>query len=111
MKYKLKILSLKCYLPDEKDGDDIYLMSGGSKMWPPNKKFLTIADEDTPIGIELNISKGDRIPIELWDHDNLSANDHLGKLVIEADSHGRFIVEFIKMAKDKSRYALEWEIG
>lgn len=111
MKYKLKILNLKCYLPDEKDGDDIYLMSVGNKIWPSDKKCITITDEDTAIGVDISIDKGDRIPVELWDHDKLSKNDHLGSLVIEADSHGQFVLEFTKTGGDISRYALEWEIG
>jgi hypothetical protein len=109
--YKLKILSLKCYLPDESAGDDIYLELAGKKIWPTNAKFLIIKTEDNPVNLEFNIQKGDKITIDLWDHDLLTANDHLGSLTINAEAHGHFENEFTKLGKDQSKYALEWEIG
>ena len=111
MKYKLKILNLKCYLRDESDGDEIYLISDGKKIWPADKKYLTITEEETPIGVDFDIEKGDNIPIDIWDHDKLSTNDHLGSLIIKADSHGQFVLDFTKTGQDGSRYGLEWEIG
>jgi len=111
MKYKLKILSIKCYLPDESDGDEIYLISEGKRIWPTDAGYLNIKEEETRVDIEFSIEKGDRISVELWDHDKFSANDHLGSLVIEADAHGQFVNEFLKEGKDQSKYALEWEIG
>ena len=111
MEYKLRILSLKCYISDESDGDEIYLMSAGKKIWPTDNKYRNINVESTQIELVMIIQKGDRITIELWDHDKLSANDHLGDLTIQADAHGHFVNEFMKKGKDKSKYALEWEIG
>lgn len=111
MDYKLRILSLKCYLSDESDGDEIYLMSNGAKIWPTDAKYKHIGTESNAIDLEMLIQKGDSIPIELWDHDKLSANDHLGDLTIQADAHGHFVNEFTKKGKDKSKYSLEWEIG
>ena len=111
MIYKLRILSLKCYLPDEVDGDEVYLKSEGKKIWPISAKYEVASAETTPIGLEFIIQKGDIIVYELWDHDKLSTNDHLGNLTITADAHGHYIKEFSKSGKDKSKYALEWELG
>ena len=111
MDYKLRILNLKCYLPDESDGDEIYLKYNGNKIWPTDAKYVHIEGENTPVKVEFTIQKGDSMLIELWDYDLLSANDHLGDLTIQADAHGSYAIEFTKKGKDQSKYALEWEIG
>ena len=111
MDYKLRILSLKCYLKDESDGDEVYLKSAGKKIWPVEEKYVVAKEETTPIELEFIIQKGDVIFYELWDHDTLSANDHLGSITITAEVHGHFVNEFTKQGKDSSKYALEWEIG
>lgn len=111
MQYKLKILNLKCYLSDESDGDEIYIISNNEKIWPVDSNFETVTAETTSLNLEYNIEKGDEMRIELWDYDTFSANDHLGEIVIKAEAHGHFVNEFSKKGKDKSRYALEWEIG
>lgn len=111
MKYKLKILSLKCYLRDEADGDEVYLKSEGKKIWPVEAKYTVAREESTPVGLEFIIQKGDVISYELWDHDKLSANDYLGSLTIIADAHGHYVNEFDKPGNDQSKYALEWELG
>lgn len=111
MLYKLRLLNLKCYLSDESDGDEIFLKSEGKKIWPVEEKFKTINAEETKLNIEFEVEKGAKMPIELWDYDVLSANDHLGDLTIVADAHGKYEVDFHKTGKDKSKYALEFEIG
>ncbi len=111
MQYKLRLLNLKCYLPDEADGDEIFIKSEGKKIWPVDEKYITTNKESVAIGLEFTITKGDSISYELWDHDLLSANDHLGSLLITAEAHGQFINDFAKQGKDQSKYALEWEIG
>ena len=111
MEYKLRILKLKCYLQDESDGDEIYLTSAGKKVWPEDSKYIKIKDEETVVGLEFIIQKGDSLSVELWDHDLLSANDHLGSLIITAEAHGQFTNDFVKQGSDKSKYGLEWEVG
>jgi hypothetical protein len=111
MEYKLRILKLKCYLSDETDGDEVYLQSGGKKIWPTDQKFMHVTGEETLVGLDYKIQKGESIAIELWDHDMLSANDHLGSLVIQVEAHGQFTNDFIKQGTDQSKYALEWEVG
>lgn len=111
MHYKLRLLNLKCYLSDESDGDEVFLKSNGKRIWPPDAKYKTVREETTPLGIEMEVEKGTKIPIDLWDYDALSANDLLGKLVIQADEHGTFTVDFRKTGQDKSRYAMEFEVG
>lgn len=111
MQYKLRLLNLKCYLSDESDGDEVFLKSEGKRIWPTETKYKTVTEETTPLNIEMEIEKGVKIPIDLWDYDALSANDHLGSLVILADAHGSYALDFRKTGHDKSRYAIEFEIG
>ncbi|MEN8248462.1 MAG: hypothetical protein ABFS32_05985 [Bacteroidota bacterium] len=111
MQYKLRLLNLKCYLSDESDGDEIFLKSEGKRIWPTDKKYKTITEEITPLKLEFDVEKGAKMPIDIWDYDVLSANDHLGSLTITADAHGQYEVDFRKTGKDKSKYALEFEIG
>ena len=111
MQYKLRILNLKCYLSDESDGDEVYLMSDNKKIWPSDKGYKTVTTETTKLNLEYQIEKGDEMRIELWDYDTFSANDHLGEIIIPAEKHGHYKNDFVKVGKDKSRYALEWEIG
>lgn len=111
MKYKLRLISLQCYLQDEADGDEVFLKSDGKKIWPIETKYVVANEEKTPIGLEFIIQKGDVLSYELWDYDRLSANDHLGSITISADAHGHYVNEFSKPGNDQSRYALEWELG
>ena len=111
MNYKLTILNLNCYLPEEAGGDEIYLKYAGNRIWPLDSRFYHITNETTPVNIEFPVVKGDRLTIELWEFDVLSANDHLGNLTIIADAHGHYTNEFTKTGKDRSKYALEWEIS
>ena len=111
MEYKLRLLNLKCYLSDEADGDEIYLKSAGKKIWPVEEEYIVTKGECTPIGLEFTINKGAVITYELWDYDILSSNDHLGSIILQADAHGHFINDFTKQGNDRSKYALEWEIG
>ena len=111
MKYKLRLLNLKCYLSDESDGDEIYILLNGNKVWPEKEKYLTVLEESTALDVEMEISKGDMLSFQLWDFDLLSANDLLGSIEISADRHGSYTIDFSKVGNDKSKYALEFEIG
>ena len=111
MIYKLKILALKCYLTDEQNGDEIYILMNGNKIWPVKEKYLTVTDETTAIDLSFEINKGDLLKFELWDFDLLSRNDLLGILTVEANAHGHYVNDFEKAGNDSSKYALEWELG
>ncbi len=111
MQYKLTLLNLNCYLSAEDDGDEIYLKHQGERIWPATTRYYHINSGTVPVNLEVPITKGDSYTIELWEFDVLSANDHLGNLTIIADAHGHYTNEFTKTGKDRSKYALEWEIS
>jgi len=105
--YKLTVLNLHCYLPEEEDGDEIYLKCLGDRIWPVNNRYYPIYAETTPINIAMAGHKGDRLTIELWEFDVLAANIYLGNLAVVADVHGHYTNTFAKMGQDGSKYALE----
>lgn len=110
MLYKLRLLTLHCYLPDEDDGDEIFILKDGEKIWPA-EKYKTVIDKETKLDLRFEINKGDTIEFELWDYDTFSKNDLLGKLILNASAHGKYVVDFIKTGVDTSRYGLEYELG
>jgi hypothetical protein len=111
MVYKLRLLKLYCYLPDESDGDEIYIILNGQRIWPKEEKYKTIVDKETALDFAMEINKGDSLELELWDYDVLSRNDLLGKLTLVASAHGKYLVDFVKTGPDKSKYGLEYELG
>ena len=111
MIYKLRLLKLHCYLPDESDGDEIYIEMNGQKVWPIEDKYKTITEQETALNVDFEVNKGDSFEFNLWDYDILSKNDHLGKLHMVASAHGKYKIDFTKTGSDDSRYALEYELG
>ena len=111
MLYKFKLLKLHCHLSDESDGDEIFILMNGQKVWPVNEKYQTVKAQETILDLGFEVNKGDEIDFELWDYDLLSKNDLLGRLKIIASAHGKYVNDFIKTGDDHSRYSLEYEFG
>lgn len=109
--YTIRIHNILCYLPDEKT-DEIYLKCNGKKIWPQNDKYTSMNEGgDAPVKVETNLAKGASIKIELWEFDNLSPDDYLGKFILEADKiGGPYTSDMIKEDQGKSKYALNWEV-
>lgn len=110
--YTIKLHSLLCYLPDEST-DEVYLMFNGNKIWPKDKKFFSLNEGDSiELKIETTVIKGASIKIELWEFDDLSPDDKLGKFILEADKlGGPYTSDMIKEDKGKSKYAINWEVS
>jgi hypothetical protein len=109
--YTIKLHSLKCYAPDERT-DEVYLMANDKKIWPKNEKYRSMkigASED--LKIETTVAKGASIKIELWEYDLLTADDNLGKFILEADKiGGPRMLDMIKTDAGKSKYAITWGV-
>lgn len=88
-------------------------MYEGKKIWPKDKKFYSMSEGETAeLKIETNVVKGASIKIELWEFDDLSPDDNLGKFILEADKlGGPFTSDMLKEDKGKSKYALNWEVS
>ncbi len=110
--YTIKLHNILCYLPDEST-DEIYLKYNGKKIWPKDYKYFSMKEESSAeLKIETNVAKGASINIELWEYDDLSPDDKLGKFILEADKlGGPYTSDMIKEDKGKSKYGLSWEVG
>ena len=109
--FTIALHSLTCYLPDEQI-DEVYLMFNGKKIWPKDNKFESMKeDSSVRLEVETSILKGASIKIELWECDDLSADDKLGNFILEADKvGGPYTSDMIKEDKGKSKDALNWEV-
>ncbi len=112
--YTLILQKLNCYLPDESDGDEIYLKINDEKIWPVNKKFEIISSGTLTLGIEIkDLTKDEEVIIELWDFDIISKNDLLGNFKITADKPGgpyNTDLHVDLREGNKAKYNLEWKI-
>ena len=109
--YTIKLHHLTCYLPDEST-DEIYLMAKGKKIWPKNEKYIAMKKGTScDLKIETTLLKGASVKIELWEFDDLSPDDYLGKFILEADKvGGPHTIDMIKEDGGTSKYALNWEV-
>lgn len=110
--YTIRLHRVLCYLPDE-GTDEVYLMFDGKKVWPKDKKYSSMKEGDSAeLRIETSVVKGASIKIELWEFDDLSPDDKLGKFILEADKiGGPYTSDMIKEDKGKSKYGLNWEVS
>lgn len=110
--YTIKLHSVLCYLPDEST-DEVYLKFDGKKIWPKDEKFYSMNEGDSvELRIETSVVKGASIKIELWEFDDLSPDDKLGKFILEADKlGGPYTTDMVKEDEGKSKYALNWEVS
>ncbi len=109
--YTIKIHNILCYLPDEST-DEVYLMCNGKKIWPKKDKYASMNEgEESAVRVETSLVRGASIKIELWEYDALSADDYLGKFILEADKiGGPYTSKMIKEDNGKSKYGLNWEV-
>ncbi len=110
--YKLKLLKIHCYIPDESDADEVYLKMNGKKIWPVNgNKYESMKDNSFPLDLEFKVEKGSKNLIEIWDYDVISADDLLGTVEIKADqAGGPFNADMVQKETDHAKYSLEYEI-
>ena len=108
--HSLKLLSLKCYVPDEADLDEAYLKIGGKKIWPESEKYVRVPHGDTSVGTTIgDLNKGDSVVVELWDYDSFSFDDKLGDFNLILDQFGKFETELKRHKGTPASYGLEWE--
>lgn len=110
---KIRLKSITCHQPSEKDKDEIFLKLLGDKIWPTSSKFTRI-DSDQTVDINLTIeAKTMWVEIELWEYDYLSKNDHLGDFVFKSRNYpGEYSSELKVMDNfdGKVAYTLHWEV-
>ncbi len=109
--YSIKLHKLNCYLPDEAT-DEIYLKFNGKKLWPKNEAYVSMNEGSVAeVKLATTLLKGASIVVEVWEKDTLSADDKLGRFILEADKiGGPYQSDMIKEDNGKSKYSLEWEV-
>jgi hypothetical protein len=66
---------------------EIYLKSGGVKIWPDGK-YRTIAEGRT-IDINWSTTYSGNYTVELWEQDSTSPDDYMGGFTVTDSSQGR----------------------
>jgi hypothetical protein len=109
----IRLKSITCHQPDEKDDDEIFIKFQGNQVWPKNVKFQSIdAGVTLKIDLELTFVSG-WADIELWEYDFWSKNDYLGNFYLKGDNYvGEYTCELErnKDVTDRAKYSLHWEI-
>jgi hypothetical protein len=104
---KIRLLTIKCNVPDEVDMDEMYLQYKGEKFWPVDAPYYRMdVDSLAVINHVLEVNKGWN-EIELWDLDFVTSNDHLGNFKINIEAQGKYSSSLevnIKETKTASYY-------
>lgn len=87
---KIRLLSIKCNVPDEVDMDEMYLQYRGEKFWPVDEPYYRMDVDDLAVINHVLDVKSGWNDIELWDHDFVTANDHLGNFRINVEDAGQY---------------------
>lgn len=112
-KYQLKLVSLSCYLTDEKDADEVFLVLHKKQVWPVGKKFLSLKNGKIPINIDVSdFDKDSSVSFELWDYDRFSNNNNIGSFMMLINEKGGPHFTDLLMTNEgtKAKYTLEWEV-
>jgi hypothetical protein len=108
----LRLDSIIAYMQTESDGDEIFIKHKGEKIVPEQGKFINMTSEPVPLEVEIPVDKNDHwVELELWDYDNFSPNDRLGrfKLLVDEVSDG-FTAELQPEKNEVARYVLNWSV-
>lgn len=109
----IRLISIKCTVPDEIDKDEMYLKYDGEKIWPHGSLYFRIdVDEVAEVDHTLDVPEG-WVEIELWDYDFVSRNDLLGTFKFKVDDTPGEYSTSLKRNEEETHvasYYLEWEI-
>jgi hypothetical protein len=107
----LRLNSLVSYVPSEDDGDEIYITYKGERVAPTASTYYKMPHGELEINIDIPLDQSQEwVELELWDHDVLSKNDHLGMFKLKVDEvDDGFSAELIQK-EPRSRYVLNWGV-
>lgn len=109
----VRIINIHCYFYEEDDGDEVFLVINGEKVWPANEKWYRMKAESLTVDHVIDGFKvNERIELEVWDYDYLSPNDYMGKISMLIDKPGGPYTTDMQLADPKqiARYSITWEI-
>jgi hypothetical protein len=87
------VTAIYCAVASELGGDDVYLELDGTQTWPATGWTRMNTGETYNLSVPVIASVEQASVVDLWDHDILSANDHLYKFPFKPD-------EMVRLARD-----------
>jgi hypothetical protein len=108
----LRLESIIAYMQTERDGDEIFIKYKGEKIVPEQGKFVKMTREPLPLEVEIAVDENNNwVELELWDYDNFSPNDRLGKFKLLVDEVSEGFTAELQPEKDElARYVLNWSV-
>ena len=108
----LRLDSIVAYMQTEVDGDEIFIKHNGEKVAPRQGKFIKLTREPAPLEVEIPVDEDNAwVELELWDYDNFSPNDRLGKFRLLVDEVSDGFTAELQPEKDAvARYVLNWSV-
>jgi hypothetical protein len=108
----LRLESIIAYMQTERDGDEIFIKYKGEKIVPEQGKFVKMTREPLPLEVEIAVDENNHwVELELWDYDNFSPNDRLGKFKLLVDEVSEGFTAELQPEKDElARYVLNWSV-
>lgn len=108
----LRLESIIAFMQTEMDGDEIFIKHKGEKIAPAEGKFIRMSREPASLEVEIAVDANDHwVELELWDYDNFSPNDRLGKFKLLVDEVSEGFTAELQPEKDAiARYVLNWSV-
>lgn len=108
----LRLESIIAYMQTEMDGDEIFIKHNGERIAPAEGKFIKMTREPAPLEVEIPVDEENNwVELELWDYDNFSPNDRLGKFRLLVDEVSDGFTAELQPEKDAiARYVLNWSV-
>lgn len=111
----LKLLELEAFLNSESNGDELFIVHNGEKIWPKGKKYFSAKSATIiPINEELKLRNFGSLNLELWEYDTWFSKSRLGKFKIligeDLATETIFYCGLSDKGKEFSSYALKWMI-
>jgi hypothetical protein len=133
--YQISLLSIKCLVSQEDDGDEIYITLNGKQVWSVRRHYVMhqqprrsdqMKEVDFAEGRYLSVDGWKPLPdfdpatvvfqgltgpssIQVWDQDNFSRDDYFGKIQISQGEAGRGPINGVA-AGDAAHYVVVFEV-
>jgi hypothetical protein len=108
-----RLLSIRCFMSDEANRDEVFIRYRGKKIWPKDSRYIRMEEDQLPVKAEIAaLEKDTEVMLELWDYDLFTPNDLLGTFTMRIDERGGpFLVDLVRTDVEvQGRYQLEYEV-
>ena len=135
MNFSVRLISLKCLVSQEAEGDELYITLNGDRVWAVQGDYKMHQQPSRPHQIkEVDFVEGRWLlpdgwlpmpqfeasafvfadltepgRIEVWDHDNFSRDDYFGRLLFSENEAGHGNITGVA-ARDGAHYVLTYRV-